>query len=97
MFLAKPDKTRIAKIQFLENVNLVYKTDAVNELTFTVPYYITVDGETEKNLHYDLIKEKYLVYTEFRGKIEWFTIDDKDKGSGDSDNMLVTCYSLGYQ
>src|SRR5699024_4189714 len=33
----------------------------------------------------------------FRGKIEWFTIDDKDKGSGDSDNMLVTCYSLGYQ
>lgn len=97
LFLAKPDKTTIGKLKHISDKKLSIKSDEVSEISFTLPYYISVNNEQVRNPHVDKIKEKYLIRSEFRGKTEWFIIDSISRSSSDTDNLDIQCFSLEYQ
>ena len=51
LFLTKPDNTTIGKLIHVNNRELIEKDKDVYELSFILPYMITVDGEQHKNPH----------------------------------------------
>lgn len=99
LFLTKPNKNRttIAKLTHAYNKKLSVKFGNVNELSFTLPYSITIKNKIVRNPYIDEIKEKYFIRAEFGDSIEYFLINKLSKSSGDTDELNVQCFSLGYQ
>ncbi|PAV30159.1 hypothetical protein CIL05_06745 [Virgibacillus profundi] len=106
LWLAKPDKTKIAKLttnkktKHIKNETLTLDhNDSINVITFTVPFEVELDVNSGlvKNPVIDKIKEKFLVKSIYDKKVEWFVVHRITKSSNESDDLIVTCYSLAHQ
>ncbi|MBM7598077.1 putative nucleic acid-binding Zn-ribbon protein [Virgibacillus halotolerans] len=97
LFLAKPDKTVIAKLKHIKDEELTVNYGEINELSFTLPFYVDIGNKNVRNPHADKFKEKFLIKSVNDGKIEWFLINSIGKVSDDSDDLNIGCFSLGYQ
>jgi phage minor structural protein len=97
LFLAKPDKTVIGKIADASNKNQTVKFGQINELSFTIPYEITINNKLVRNPLVDKIKERFLIKAKVGDKIEWYIITQKSKSSSDSDQLNIQCFSLPYE
>src|SRR5690606_14489781 len=96
LFLAKPDKTKIAKLKHVSGKLLTIKSQETNQLSFNVPYWVDMDHKLVKNPHIDKFKEKYLIEANFNNKTEWFVINSIVKTSEESDDLEISCMSLEY-
>src|SRR5699024_1943757 len=100
MFLAKPNRTTIAKLKHTKQENLgIYFDNELDTLNLTLPFYISRNGKSFKNPHIKKVKERFLIKVFFENKEKpiWFTIGKINKVSEDSDDLLVTCYSAEYE
>lgn len=97
-FLSKPNKIVITNMtNYIRENNCLFKLGNINELNFTVPYFIEGDGELIYNKDIDFIKEKMYIKMQLGYIEEWFIIDGiEDKGDTD-ETMSVTAFSIGYE
>lgn len=83
-----------------ESYDAVYsvKLGNVNEISFSVPYYIDGESDRVENDSIELIKQKMYLRVEYNNKKEWMIIDEvEDIGDGDKKHMLVTAFSNVYE
>jgi len=98
MFLAKPNKSTIAKLKSAYNVNLNMKLGNIFELTFELPLYIDVKHELVKNPVVDMIKEKFLVKLVCGNISDWYVISAlTEKGEEGADSIEVHAFLLSYE
>lgn len=97
-YLAKPNGTIISHIGEKFNDKLKIKLGDINELNFSIPYYIVNDdGVKIKNKHIDLIREKMLIKVKLNKYEEWFIIDEIEEDGEEDDVFNVTAFSRGYE
>ncbi|OPH47572.1 hypothetical protein BC351_10290 [Paenibacillus ferrarius] len=97
LFLSKPDGTIIAKLSEAFNIKHNVKLTSVNELSFDLPYEISVDHKNVWNKHIDVLRERYLIKVKLGNKEEWFIIDKLiDSMSDTGDIKSVEAFSLAY-
>ncbi|NNG66145.1 phage tail spike protein [Caldanaerobacter subterraneus] len=98
LFLAKPNRTIIAKLKEAYNINHKLKLGNINELSFDLPIVVDVHGKLVDNSHIDMLKKRYLIKVVLGNFSEWYIIDEITKSSNDEgDNISVHCFSLGYE
>lgn len=97
-FLAKPNQQIIANMTSYKSQDSgTFKLANIDEINFTVPYYIDKDFKHVYNEDIDLIKEKMLIKMVLGTNVEWFIIDEIEDTGDDSETMTITAYSLGYE
>jgi hypothetical protein len=97
MFLAKPNRTIIGKINIVQEVSQTIKFGQINSLSFSIPYEITINNMLTRNPIINLVREKFLVKVVFGKLVEWYVITQKKKIMDDSDSIALECFSLGYE
>jgi phage minor structural protein len=99
LHLAKPNKRVVSHIYEKFNDNLSVKLGNINELSFSIPHFITDEatGNAIINPHVDLIKEKMLVRVTLESYKEWYIVDSIEEDSDETDTFNVTAFSLGYE
>lgn len=97
LFLAKPNKTIIGKLRDAMDINQGIKFGDVNDLTFTIPYYISINHKKELNPLVNQIRERFLVKVVLGDASEWYVIRKKTKSGNDTDTLKIECFSLGYE
>jgi phage minor structural protein len=97
IFLARPNRVTIGKLNDMYARKLTVNFGQINELTFTIPYDVVIRNELTRNPHVDNIREKYFIRMELGIIKEWFIITKLTKSGNDSDSLIVECKSLGYQ
>jgi phage minor structural protein len=98
LFLAKPDRTIIAKLNEAYNIKLNLKLGNINELSFELPIQVDIHGELKVNPHIDLIKGRYLIKLVNGNYSEWYLITKiVDSANEDRDAKIVQCFSLAYE
>lgn len=98
LFLAKPDRTIIAKLSEAYNKKQILKLGQINEITFTLPYEIDIDHTIQRNPNIDLINQRYLIKAKMGNAEEWFLIiNTKDVMDDEKDTKEITAYSLQYE
>lgn len=100
LHLGRPNKVIISNIFEAFDKNLSIKMGDINELNFSIPYYVeNVDGDKLiKNKHIEEIREKMLIRVTMEGYREWFIVEDIEEEESDNvDKLTVTAYSLGYE
>jgi hypothetical protein len=95
--LAKPNKRIVDVIWEKFNDNMSIKLGNINELNFSIPYFIEDDGEQVENPHVTSIKEKMLVRITLGSYKEWYIVDSIEEDAEDSSVFNVKAYSLGYE
>lgn len=99
LHLAKPNKRVVSHIYEKFNDSLAIKLGNINELSFSIPHFVT-DEETNQrviNEHVNLIKEKMLVRITLGTYKEWYLVDEIDEDVDDTDTFNVKAFSLGYE
>lgn len=100
-YLCKPTREVIYEFHFINDIQLKEQLRGVNELTFNVPYNITLeDGETIRNPVVDHIRGDYLVRYDFNGETKDYYIigDPEDDLSSDAEKeKRLFCYQLQYE
>lgn len=96
MFLAKPNRTIVGKINVAQNLTQTIRFGQVNELTFSIPYEVTINSKLVRNPIVDLIREKYLIKVVFGTLEEWYIINKKSKSMNEFDSISLECFSLAY-
>lgn len=97
-WLAKPNKEIVSRLKEIDvSSNLKVEFGKVNELNFTLPFYIEKNRETIENPHVELLKNKYLIKMNFRDNTEWFIIEQLRNNVEDEKSTEVTAYSLQYE
>lgn len=99
IYLAKPNKQIISHIFESFNRNISIKLGDINEMSFSIPYYIE-DDDGEKliyNKHIDMIKEKMFLKVTMEGYEEWYVVEDIDEEGKEDNIFTVTAYSIGYE
>lgn len=99
IFLCKPNKQILAKLNEAYNVNLTLKLGNINELTFDLPYEIDLQHELQRNAYIDKIRERYLlkvIYNECHE--EFFIINEiSELVDANSECKNIHAFSLGYE
>jgi hypothetical protein len=95
LFLAKPNRTIIGKINSLPSHTI--KFGQINTLSFSIPYEIVINNTLTRNPLIDKVREKYLVKVVFGKMVEWYVITQKTKSMDDGDSISLECFSLGYE
>ncbi|MDH6674230.1 phage minor structural protein [Paenibacillus sp. LBL] len=97
IFLLKPNRSTIGKINEAYDVAYSAKLGGINELTFRMPYDVDINHVLETNINADLVKERYLLRLEIGNLKEIFIITKiNDDMEDDSDFKTITAYSLAY-
>ncbi|PGZ96937.1 hypothetical protein COE51_16330 [Bacillus pseudomycoides] len=98
LFLAKPNRATIGKIKDSSELKQTLKRGNINELSFSIPFYISKNHELIKNPIVDKIKERFLIKAKYGDEIEWYIITKKTKSNQDGANKItIECFSLGYE
>jgi len=99
LFICKPDNNLsiVGKLNDAYNVNINLKLSQINELSFSLPYYVDIDHNYIKNPNIDLLKYGYLIKFVLNDYIEYFIINIPEDNS-DEESMIknITCYSYAY-
>lgn len=97
-FLAKPNMEIVANMtSYKYEDGGTFKLGNIDEINFTVPYYIDEDFKHIYNDDIDLIKEKMLIKMVLGTSVEWFIIDEIEETGDSSEELSVTAYSLPYE
>lgn len=97
LFLAKPDKTIIAKLKDTNNKNHNIKFQEINDLSFSIPYKIDINHKLQENPHLKKVKQRYLIKTVIGQDVEWYVITSVRKTMSNSDYMHIECMALPYE
>lgn len=98
LFLCKPNKEVISKINEAYQVTYNPKLGALNELSFSIPVFIEKRHVMEKNQNVDLIKGRFLVKLVLGKHEEFFIITQTEKkGEESGEEYAVTALSLGFE
>jgi phage minor structural protein len=96
--LAKPNKRVISNIWEKFNHSINAKLGNVNELTFSIPYYIEdSNGEMIENPHVTSIMEKMYIRATLGVYKEWYIVDSIEEDADDTNVFNVTAYSIPYE
>jgi hypothetical protein len=91
VFLAKPDKTIIAKLSEAFDRNIIYNYGSINEFSCKIPYVIMKNHKSVRNAHVDLIRGHFLLKVDD----EWFKIIQPKKiASGGKEFLEVFAKAL---
>lgn len=95
LFLCKPNRTVIARLNESYEISLSLKLDGLNELSFKIPYEIERNNKLIANKSVKKIKQWYQVKMELGNFTKWFIIEPPSENSqDDSDFIIVKCLSL---
>ncbi|MFJ7915860.1 MULTISPECIES: phage tail protein [unclassified Lysinibacillus] len=97
LFLCKPNKSIIAKINEAYDVQYYTKLSTVNELSFKIPTIIIKDDVPMDNPNIERIKHRYIFKYVVGTKTEYFLFNESNKVYGDEDYIEYKAYSLGVQ
>ncbi|MFC8688144.1 phage tail protein [Brevibacillus porteri] len=98
IFLAKPNRTIIAKLNEAHDIVFNKRLGSLNELSFSIPYEIDVNHEFVRNVHVDLVRHRYLLKLVLGKYEEWFIIDSpEDSMTEDGDIKKINAFSLGFE
>ncbi|RNB52674.1 hypothetical protein EDM57_21035 [Brevibacillus gelatini] len=98
IFLAKPNRTIIAKLSEAHDIVFNKRLGSLNELSFSIPYELDINHEFVRNPNVDLIRHRYLLKLVLNKYEEWFIIDKcVDSMTDEGDIKQVTAFSLGYE
>lgn len=98
LFLCKPNKQIISKMNEAYNINYSQKLGALNELTFRLPVYIDKHHTIDRNENADIIKGRFLVKLVLNKYEEYFVINQLEKVGKDEGEFLdVSSLSLGFE
>lgn len=98
IFLAKPNRTIIAKLTEAQHIVFNKRLGSLNELSFSVPYEMDVNHEFVRNRHVDLVRHRYLLKFVLGKYEEWFVIDKPvDSMTDEGDVKQITAFSLGFE
>lgn len=98
LFLCKPNRTIIAKLNEAYNINTKFKLGNIDELTFDLPAQVDIRSKLVTNPHLDMIQGRYLIKFVAGNSVEWFiitTITDNTDDNGES--KTISCFSLAYE
>lgn len=97
-FLAKPNMDVIANLtSYKYDDGGSFKLGNIDELNFTIPYYVEENFKKVYNKDIDLIREKMLIKMVLGANTEWFIIDEIEDAGDDTESVSITAYSLGYE
>lgn len=97
LFLCKPNKQTIAKINEAYDFQYLTKLSTVNELSFKIPTVILVDDVPNVNPNIDRIKQRYIFKFVIGGKTEYFLFNESNKVYGEDEYVEYRAFSLGVQ
>lgn len=97
LYLCKPNKTTIASLVEAYNIELTTKLADLNEISFSLPYYIDKGTGTKRNPNIDAIRERFLLKLVLGDKTEYFIITQISDQSDESDTKEIRAWSLGYE
>ncbi|ATF13701.1 hypothetical protein A616_17435 [Brevibacillus brevis X23] len=98
IFLAKPNRAIIAKLNEAHDIVFNKRLGSLNELSFSIPYEIDVNHEFIRNAHVDLVRHRYLLKLVLGKYEEWFIIDSpEDSMTEDGDIKKINAFSLGFE
>ncbi|MEQ6356556.1 phage tail protein [Lysinibacillus sp. M3] len=97
LFLCKPNKSTIAKINEAYDVQYYTKLSTVNELSFKIPTIIIKDDVPMENPNIERIKHRYIFKYVVGGMTEYFLFNESNKTYGEEDYIEYRAYSLGVQ
>lgn len=97
LFLCKPNKSTIAKINEAYDVQYYTKLSTVNELSFKIPTIIIKDEVPMDNPNIERIKHRYIFKYVVGNTTEYFLFNESNKTYGDEDYIEYRAYSLGVQ
>lgn len=98
LYLCKPNRQIIGKLNEAFNIAYTTKLGSMNQLSFSLPYEITVNHELVKNPNIDILRERYLVKLVDGYHTEWFIIKNPKDTMGESEDFKsITCMSLEYE
>jgi hypothetical protein len=98
IFLAKPDRVTIAKLNESYNKNVSVLMGNINELTFNVPYSLDFNHTLIDNPNVSLVRNRYLLKVKIGTQEEWYTIRSVvESGEEDSEYKQVKAYLLPYE
>lgn len=97
LFLCKPNKSTIAKINEAYDIQYYTKLGTVNELSFKIPTIIFKDDVPMENPNIVRIKNRYLFKFVIGKVTEYFLFNDGTKVYGDDEYIEYRAFSLGSQ
>ncbi|MFJ7982424.1 phage tail spike protein [Lysinibacillus xylanilyticus] len=97
LFLCKPNKSTIAKINEAYDVQYYTKLSTVNELSFKIPTIIIKDDVPMDNPNIERIKHRYIFKYVVGNAVEYFLFNESNKSYSDEDYIEYKAYSLGVQ
>lgn len=98
--LCKPDfmRTPIACLGEAYDKKITLKLGNIDELSFIIPKTVTINGITQNNPNYDLLKGKMFILCEILDHQQYFiVVESNEYAEGDKIYKEVKCYSLEYQ
>jgi hypothetical protein len=94
IFLAKPNRTIIAKLKEAYDITTSRKYGGIHEVSFKIPYTVVRHHQTIKNDHVDILHGHYLLKVDN----EWYVINKPKRTASDGKEILeVTAYYLPYE
>jgi hypothetical protein len=98
IFLAKPNRTIIAKLNEAFDIVFNKRLGSLNELSFSIPYEVDINHNLVRNPNVDLVRHRYLLKLILGNYEEWLTIDStEDSMTDDGEVKIVKAFSLGYE
>ncbi|MCR8641555.1 phage tail protein [Paenibacillus sp. N1-5-1-14] len=98
LFIAKPNREIIGRLNEAFNIKHNVKLTSLNDITFDLPYELDRHNKKIRNPNIDKLKDRFLVLVKL-GKIEeWYMITNpSDNMNDDSDIKTISTFSLGFE
>jgi hypothetical protein len=98
IILCKSDYIRTPMFELSEayKISLTQRFADIDEINFTIPYYIMRNGIQIKNPKFDLIKGDLLLLVEILGNQQYFIIKEAESNGSDIQDKEIKAYSLEY-
>lgn len=98
LFLYTPTRKQLGEIYGATNKQQSIKFSNVNTLSFSIPYDVMINHQSQRNPIIDKVRERYLVKAVLGDIEEWYIITKKEPVSdGTSDLLTIQCYALEYE
>ena len=97
LWLAKPNKKIIQRLNGIENLQGTFNYMNQNQITFDVNSHIfdEMTQEQKKNPAIHKVKNKYLIKFVYNGQEDWFVINNKSEQAQEKDYISITADYIG--
>lgn len=97
IYLAKPDKTIIAKLKDAYNKKLHISFGEIGQISFSIPYDVDRNHSMTRTPYIDNIRERYLIKVKIGNDVDWYIINKITQISEDSDSKQINAMLLSYE